>query len=94
MFSLAITYALIGAVLGLRFKVMVLVPTIAISLIVIALVALTFGSGIWMAVIETVIAVTLVQVGYLCGAAIRMFLAGSRDTIRQPSAATASRSVL
>jgi hypothetical protein len=94
MFSRAITYALIGAVLGLRFKVMVLVPTIAISLIVIALVALTFGSGIWMAVIETVIAVTLVQVGYLCGAAIRMFLAGSRDTIRQPSAATASRSVL
>jgi hypothetical protein len=94
MFSLAITYALIGAVLGLRFRVLVLVPTIAISLMVIALVALTFGSGIWMALIETVIAVTLVQVGYLCGAAIRLFLAGSRDTVHEPSAAAASRSVL
>jgi hypothetical protein len=92
MLSLAIIYALIGAVLGLRFKVMVLVPTFAISLIVIAMVNVALGSGMWMWVVETVIAVTLVQVGYLCGAAIRLFLAGSRDAqVRHASTATVSR---
>lgn len=94
MFSLAIVYALIGAVLGLRFKVMVLVPTIAISMILIAMVNVVLGFGIWMTVIETVIAVTLVQVGYLCGAAIRLFLAGSRDAeVRHASTAAASRPI-
>jgi hypothetical protein len=94
MFSLAIVFALIGSVLGLRFKVMVLVPTIAISLIAIVIFNVVLGSGIWMAVIETVIAVTLVQVGYLCGAVIRLFLAGSRDAeVRHGSTAAASRPI-
>jgi hypothetical protein len=78
MFSLAIVHTLIGAVLGLRFKVMVLVPMFAISLIAIAGVNAALGAGLWMAVIEMVIAVTSAQVGYLGGAAIRLFLAAPR----------------
>ena len=94
MFSLAILCALIGAVLGLRFKVMVLVPTIAISVVVIAVANFGFGTSPWMAVIETVVAVTLVQVGYLSGAAIRLFLASPRGAeVRHTSAATASRPI-
>jgi hypothetical protein len=94
MFSLAIIYALIGAVLGLRFKVMVLVPTIAITVLVIAIGNFGFGTGFGMAVIETVIAVTLVQVGYLCGAAIRLFLASSQSAeVRHAPTAAASRPI-
>jgi hypothetical protein len=94
MFSLAIIYALIGAVLGLRFKVMVLAPTIALSLVIIAGVNLAFGTGLWMAVIETVIAVTSVQIGYLGGAAIRLFLATPQEaTVQHASTAAASRPI-
>ena len=78
MFLLAIVHTLIGAVLGLRFKVMVLVPMFAISLIAIAGVNAALGTGLWMTLIEMVIAVTSTQVGYLGGAAIRLFLAAPR----------------
>ena len=94
MFSLAIVCALIGAVLGLRFKVMVLVPTIAICTMAIALGNIAFGGGAWMAAIETAIAITLAQVGYLGGAAIRLFLAAPRDAgARHASTAAASRPI-
>jgi len=74
MFSLAIFYVLIGTVLGLDFTVMVLMPTIALSVVLIIGVNVAWGTGLWMAAIETVIALTSVQIGYLGGAAVRLFL--------------------
>lgn len=85
MFSIAIFYALIGAILGLRFTVMVLMPTIALGIVVIIGINVAWGTGLWMAAIETVIALTSVQIGYLGGASL--FLEQSR-----PSAAAMSRS--
>jgi hypothetical protein len=73
MFSLALFYALIGAVLGLGFTVMVLLPTIALSAVVIIGINVAWGTGLWMAAIETVIALTSVQIGYLIGVGVRVF---------------------
>jgi hypothetical protein len=86
MFSLAIFYALIGAILGLRFTVMVLMPAIALSVVVIIGINVAWGTGLWMAAIETVIALISVQFGYLGGAATRLSLEQPR-----PSAAAMSR---
>jgi len=88
MLSLAIVFALVGAVLGSRFRVMVLVPTIAVSLLVIAATNAAIGAGLWMAAIEVVIAIIAVQLGYLSGAAIRLFLATPHDAVRHTSTAT------
>jgi hypothetical protein len=94
MLSLAIAYALMGTVLGLRFKVMVLMPIIALSAIVITAINMAWGTGLWMATIETVVAAISVQIGYLAGAAIRLFLLGSRGTsVRHTSAAATPRSL-
>jgi len=87
MFSLAIFFVLIGAVLGLDFTVMVLMPTIALSVVLIIGINVAWGTGLWMAATETVIALTSVQIGYLVGAGVRIFLEQSR-----PSAAAMLRS--
>jgi hypothetical protein len=81
MFSLAVFYGLMGAVLALRFTVMVLMPTIALSVVVIVGVNVACGTGLWMAAIETVIALTSVQIGYLGGAAMRLFLERSHPSV-------------
>jgi hypothetical protein len=92
MFSLAIFYALIGAALGLRFRVMVLMPMIALSVVVITGINIADGAGLRMAAIDTGIAVISLQIGYLGGAATRLFRVGSRgSTIRHTSAAPAWR---
>lgn len=81
MFSLALFYVLSGAVLGLRFRVMVLLPTIALSAVVIICLNVAWGTGLWMAAIETVIALTSVQIGYLIGVGVRIFLDQSRLSV-------------
>jgi hypothetical protein len=86
MFSLAIFYALIGAALSLRFTIMVLIPTMMLSAVIIFGVNVAWSTGLWTAAIDTVIAVTSVQIGYLAGMGARLFLGPSR-----PSAAATSR---
>ena len=94
MLVLAITYALIGAVLGLRFRVMVLMPAIAISGLVIVGVELARGTGLSLAAVEMVVAVASIQIGYLGGAAIRLFLAAARGAAaRRASTSAAPHSV-
>jgi len=91
MFSLAIIAALLGAVLGLRFKVMVLIPTIAVGVMLITIINIVLGAGAWIAVIEIAVAVMAVQVSYLAGAAIRLFLAAPREAaVEHTSTAAAS----
>jgi hypothetical protein len=60
---------LVGAGLGSRFRVLVLLPAIAISLVVIATIDRVHGVGSWSIVEQTVLAVVALQVGYLVGAA-------------------------
>ena len=84
MLTLAITCSLVGAILGLRFRIMILWPVIAIGLIAIISFDVAVGASLVVLVSEAAIAITAVQVGYLCGAALRLVLAGSRITRETP----------
>jgi hypothetical protein len=75
MVSLSICYALLGAMLGLRFKVLVLVPTTAISFLFIAGIALGAGIGMGSAALLTLVAATSLQIGYLGGATTGLYIA-------------------
>jgi hypothetical protein len=72
---LSIVCIIIGALLGLRFRVLVLVPATAICIFLVLLVGLSSGAGAGWSVIEAVIAAALLQVGYLGGVATGFFVA-------------------
>jgi hypothetical protein len=79
-----ITFALIsllaGMVLGQRFKVLAVVPAMAVS----SLVAIGFGmarsEGLGGTVLLAALAVASLQIGYLAGVAIRYSLAAARTS--------------
>ena len=78
MFALAIVGSLVGAVLGLRFRIIILWPVIAIGLIAITGLDVARGTPLAALALEAAIATTAIQVGYLCGAALRLVLAANR----------------
>jgi hypothetical protein len=71
---LSIVCILIGVLLGLRFRVLVLVPATAICIFLVSLVGPSSGAGAAWTVIVAVIAVALIQVGYLGGVAVSFFV--------------------
>jgi len=99
MATFAIVSSLLGAVLGLRFKVLVLVPVIAAGLLLIVGRGLLLHDTLIRLVLEVVVAATCLELGYLCGVGIGCFLVVARvrqlsptpqrtpqpDTGRQPS---------
>jgi len=66
---------LVGAVLGQRFKVFVLIPAMMMALTAAAVFA-WFGT-IWQSLFGATVAVFGLQVGYLAGIAIRYFTAAA-----------------
>jgi hypothetical protein len=83
MVTLAIAAIIIGALLGQRFKVLVLVPAIAVGS------ATTFGVGmahddsLCSVLLAMVLAISALQMGYLGGVVIRIF--GARVHARKDS---------
>jgi len=83
--QLAICGLLVGAVFGLRFKVLVLLPVTIVGAVWVGL-----GSLVWgLPAVTSLIAVTVfslaLQGGYLFGSALRFTLAASRQA-RAPQA--------
>jgi hypothetical protein len=88
MMTLAMMALLIGALLGLRFKVFILVPAVAISSVTILGVGVARSDSIWLTLLAAALTVTALQVGYLSGAssifqlrrraAVRILLGPSR----------------
>jgi hypothetical protein len=82
---LAIFTFLVGAVLGQRFTVLVLVPAILVTL------GVAIGLGIARAqapgtiVLVTIAAITCLQIGYLFGLAIRRLIRGRASRLRSAS---------
>ena len=79
--------ALVGATLGLRFKVIVLLPAISIAALGVGGFAALTGMAIALALVNIIVAVTALQVGYLGGLAVRSVIAAGR---LQPQAAPAA----
>lgn len=64
---LAITGLLIGALLGLRIKVLILVPATVVYTGAIFWVGLAHHQSVVSVVLATVTAITTLQLGYVCG---------------------------
>jgi hypothetical protein len=62
---------LIGAVLGMKFKVLILIPAIGFALIVILAAGIARSDSISAILIAAALASSCLQIGYLCGAATR-----------------------
>jgi hypothetical protein len=78
MLMLMILSTLFGAVLGTRFKVWVLFPTIFVSAALLAVAAAAHGSGLWSATVSIVLCATGLQIGFLGGVATRFVVATAR----------------
>ena len=70
MVSLSVCAAMVGAALGSRFKVLVLVPATAITALVTMAVAHCAGAGTWLTLMLSLDAVISLQVGYIGGLVI------------------------
>jgi hypothetical protein len=71
MLMLSLLMLLIGCVLGLRFKVLILLPTIAFVWMVYLTVGLARSDGISAILVGGMLAAICLQVGYLVGAMIQ-----------------------
>jgi hypothetical protein len=76
MIFLAMTATIVGALLGQRFRVFVLVPAIAVGLATTFGIGVAHDNGLWSILLAMALAISALQMGYLGGVAIRFFGAG------------------
>ncbi len=76
--EIVIIHVLAGAALGLRFKVVILVPALALTMLFAAMVGVTRGDQFWSIALATILLGTAIQVGYLAGILIRAKIASVR----------------
>jgi hypothetical protein len=67
-FEFAVIGALTGIMLGRRYKVLVLVPVIMLSMMLAITIEISRAETLWSTILTTIAAVTAVQLGYLVGA--------------------------
>jgi hypothetical protein len=84
MTTFAIICLLVGAVLGQRFKVLILLPTITIALFFIILAGIAHAATVGWTAMMAVIAITGIQIGYFVGIGIRHVIVIGR-AIRSPA---------
>ncbi len=82
---LAIIAGLTGATLGLRFKVLILIPAFALSIPLTALVGHAQGTGFVKTLLAEAIVIAALQIGYLVGVLTRGAVAAARLS-RRPAA--------
>ncbi len=93
MIILATIGTLIGAVLGLRFKVLVLVPVMVFALAIVAVDGIARGDSVWQLVAAMVVVATSVQLGFLGGSAVSAWRAAGHGGISVPTSARVSGSI-
>ncbi len=89
MFALAAFGFAFGAVVGLRFKVLALVPAIAISLAAAAAWCLALHVEAWRSVLAGIVAAIAPQIGYLAASRVRSFVVARRSAQHQAAGASA-----
>jgi hypothetical protein len=78
--AVSIISLLIGMVLAQRFKVLALVPAMAVVILLAIAAEFARGAGLWPTALMTVLAIVSVQIGYLAGLAVRSLPASSRTS--------------
>ncbi|HUL90519.1 MAG TPA: hypothetical protein VLU23_20340 [Pseudolabrys sp.] len=81
----ALTVFLIGGVLGLRFKVFVLVAPIIVGIAAIFIIGLAFGSSAGFTLFIIFLGITALQMGYVAGAVIGCFAVKPRAEKESPN---------
>jgi len=66
-----IIHVLAGVAIGLRFKVLILVPAVTLTMLFAAIVGVTRGDMFSSIAIAMILLLTAIQVGYLAGVLIR-----------------------
>ena len=69
--ELAIISAFAGIALGLRYKVMILIPAVALLMMFATIVGIARGDNFWSIIWAVAILGTAIQIGYLAGTSIR-----------------------
>lgn len=87
MTTLAICSALIGLVLGIRFRFLILVPILFAGSISLAAISMSQGQTVLQAIAAVVIFATLLQFGYACTALLKSFVTAPRANRTVPHAA-------
>jgi hypothetical protein len=64
---------LVGLVLGLRFRLLILVPAIGFSLLGVTANGVVTGESVWRLALVAVVAATAIQLGYVGGALAQLF---------------------
>jgi hypothetical protein len=76
--ELAIISALAGIALGLRYKVLILVPAVIFAMIFAVIVGVAHADRFWSVVLTMAILATAVQFGYLAGVVLRVAIGSIR----------------
>ena len=89
----AMTAVLVGAVLGQRFKVLILGPTIIIGLAASLAFGIAHHDNLWSTLLVMAVTTTALQIGYLGGIITRYVIAAARVGRNSPrTVAVAQRS--
>ena len=75
---------LVGVLLGLCFKVFILLPVITVSVAAIARVGFKYENSIGFVLFVIFLGVTALQMGYLCGSVIALYIAETHQQRRRP----------
>ena len=67
MVTFTIVGVLVGALLGMRFRVFILLPVVLLTVAIVAAVGLARESGAWRILLEIVVVMTALELGYLGG---------------------------
>jgi hypothetical protein len=96
MIMLILTGVLVGAVLGLRFKMLVLVPVLCGALAFIVIGGIAGGDTLWRLAFTMIVFATVLQMGYFLGNVIRLVTGAARASDHRasmPTTAGMSRTV-
>jgi len=76
--AFAVTVFLIGAILGLRFRIVALIAPIIVGFVAIVAVGIASGNGAVLILFVVFLGLTALQLGYVAGAVIGCFAIKSR----------------
>jgi len=82
MVSVLVAGILVGAVLSLRFNIVILIPVMCAALTIAAVDGIARGDGVWYIAGTMVLVVTALQLGYLGGCAFLAVMSSRRASNR------------
>jgi hypothetical protein len=80
MVTFTIVSVLLGALLGTRFRVSILLPVVLLAVAIVAAVGLARESSAWRILLEIIVVMTALELGYLGGSLGARFWSASRKS--------------